>query len=138
MKGVDTNVLVRYLVRDDPAQERAAFRFVTSQREQRIFVNAIVLCELVWVLRSSYNYQKADIAVVIENILSAEQFEVEDADGAWLALADFRSGRADFADCLLGRRNSRLGCESTVTFDGRLKGLAGFELLPHASAAGAS
>jgi predicted nucleic-acid-binding protein len=138
MRGIDTNVLVRYLVRDDPAQERAAFRFIesTADRGEAILVNAVVLCELVWVLRSSYGHSKDDLAAVIEKILSAEQFEVEDVDAAWLALADFKGGRADFADCLIGRRNLRLGCETTATFDGRLKGMPGFDLLPHATRAG--
>jgi predicted nucleic-acid-binding protein len=135
MKGLDTNVLVRYLVRDEPSQERAAYRFfeATAERGERLLVNAIVLCELVWVLRSSYDYGKPDVAAAVEKILSAEQFEVEDVDTAWLALADYRSGAADFADCLIGRRNLRLGCESTATFDGRLKILDAFELLPHAT-----
>jgi predicted nucleic-acid-binding protein len=135
MKGLDTNVLVRYLVRDDPAQERAALAFVLACGEagEPIFVNAIVLCELVWVLRSSYDYSKPDVAAVVEKILSAEQFEVEDVDAAWLALQDYKLGRADYADCLIGRRNAGQGCQTTVSFDGRLKDVAGFELLPHAT-----
>lgn len=138
MKGLDTNVLVRYLVRDEPAQERAALRFIESaaERGEPILVNAVVLCELVWVLRSSYGYSKDDVAGAVEKILSAEQLEVEDVDAAWLALGDFRGGRADFADCLIGRRNLRLGCETTATFDGRLRGIPGFELLPHATRPG--
>ena len=99
-------------------------------------MNAVVLCELVWVLRSSYGFSKDDIAAVVEKILSAEQFEVEDVDAAWLALGDFRSGRADYADCLIGRRNAGLGCEATATFDGRLRGIPGFVLLPHATRPG--
>lgn len=135
MKGVDTNVLVRYLVRDEATQERAALAFVeaATRAAEPILVNAIVLCELVWVLRSAYGYSKPEVAAAVEKILSAEQFEIEDIDAAWLALGDFRAGRADYADCLIGRRNASLGCATTATFDGRLKGLPGFELLPHAT-----
>jgi predicted nucleic-acid-binding protein len=134
LKAVDTNVLVRYLVKDDPDQYRGASAFFAGMlaRGVAVRVDAIVLCELAWVLRSSYDYSRAELAVVIEKILSTEQLDVEDADSAWLALDDFRSSKADFADCFIGRRNQRSGCEATVTFDGRLKPLATFELLPHA------
>ena len=134
MKGVDTNVLVRYVTRDDPGQERAASRFLESARtrSEPIFVNVIVLCELVWVLGRTYEYSKAELAAVIGQVLTTEQVVVEDADLAWLALSDFKASKADFADCLIGRKNLRLGCDATATFDGRLKGLASFALLPAA------
>ena len=134
MKGVDTNVLVRYITRDDPGQERAASRFLDSARarSEPVFVNVIVLCELVWVLGRSYEYSRAEVAAVIGQVLTTEQIVVEDADLAWLALSDFKASKADFADCLIGRKNLRLGCDATVTFDGRLKGLAGFAALPAA------
>jgi len=132
MKGVDTNVLVRYITRDDPGQERAASRFLDSARtrSEPIFVNVIVLCELVWVLGRTYEYSRAEITAVVERLLATEQIVVEDADLAWLALSDFKASKADFADCLIGRKNLRLGCDATATFDGRLKGLAGFAALP--------
>lgn len=134
MKGVDTNVLVRYITRDDPGQERAASRFLESARtrSEPIFVNVIVLCELVWVLGRSYEYSRAEVAAVVERVLATEQIVVEDADLAWLALSDFKASKADFADCLIGRKNLRLGCEETATFDGRLKGVTGFAALPSA------
>jgi predicted nucleic-acid-binding protein len=132
MKGVDTNVLVRYITRDDPGQERAASRFLdlARTRSEPVFVNVIVLCELVWVLGRTYEYSRAEVAAVMGQLLSTEQIVVEDADLAWLALSDFKASKADFADCLIGRKNLRLGCDETVTFDGRLKGLAGFAALP--------
>lgn len=132
MKGVDSNVLVRYMARDDPGQERAVTRFIEAARvrAEPIFVNVIVLAELVWVLRSTYQYPRAEVAAVIERVLTTEQFVVEDAHLVWQALSDFQTSKADFADCLIGRKNLRLGCDVTVTFDGRLKGLASFASLP--------
>jgi predicted nucleic-acid-binding protein len=134
MKGVDTNILVRYITRDDPGQERAASRFLdlARTRGEPIFVNVIVLCELVWVLGQTYKYSRPEVAAVIGQILTTEQILVEDVDLAWLALSDFKSSKADFADCLIGRKNLRLGCDATATFDGRLKRLAAFEALPGA------
>ena len=131
MKGLDTNVLVRYITRDAPGQERAAARFLESAktRSEPAFVNVIVLCELVWVLGRTYEYSRAEVAAVIGQLLTTEQIVVEDADLAWLALSDFKASKADFADCLIGRRNLRLGCDETATFDGRLRALAGFAAL---------
>ena len=132
MKGLDTNVLVRYITRDDPGQERAAARFLESAkaRSEPTFVNVIVLCELVWVLGRTYEYSRAEVGAVIGQLLTTEQIVVEDADLAWLALSDFKASKADFADCLIGRRNLRLGCDATATFDRRLKDLAAFAALP--------
>jgi predicted nucleic-acid-binding protein len=134
MKGADTNVLVRYVTRDDPAQERAAARFLDAAkaRSEPILVNVIVLCELAWVLDRSYDYSRAEVALVIDRVLTTEQLVVEDAALVWGALADFKASKADFADCLIGRKNRHLGCERTMTFDGRLKATDGFELLPFA------
>jgi len=132
MKGVDTNVLVRYITKDEPKQERAAYRFLDSARtrSEPILVNVIVLCELVWELGRTYEYSRDEVAAVIERVLTTEQIVVEDAGLAWLALSDFKASRADYADCLIGRKNLGLGCDATVTFDGRLKSLAGFTPLP--------
>jgi predicted nucleic-acid-binding protein len=128
MKGLDTNVLVRYITRDDAGQERAAARLLQSAktRSEPAFVNVIVLCELVWVLGRAYEYSRDEVAAVIGQLLTTEQIVVEDAELAWLALSDFKANKADFADCLIGRRNLRLGCDATATFDRRLKGLPGF------------
>lgn len=129
MTGLDTNVLVRYLVRDDPAQAEAASRFIKSV-DEKLLINLIVLCEVVWVLRAAYGYSKDVIAGVVEKILSTEQLVIEDAEVAWKALAEYKTSRsADFSDCVIGQKNRSLSCELTVTFDRGLKELATFKLL---------
>jgi predicted nucleic-acid-binding protein len=134
MKAVDTNVLVRLLVQDDEAQYRTALAFFEAlDSGSPARVDTVVLCELVWVLRSAYEYTREDVAEVIERILSTEQLEVDDPESAWLALEDFRATKADFADCLIGQRARRAGCHATVTFDARLKSLPTFEILHHAA-----
>ena len=133
MKAVDANVLVRLLVQDDDAQYRSALAFFDSlSTVSPAHIDPVVLCELVWVLRASYDYAREEVAEVIERILSTEQLEVGDPESVWLALEDFRASKADFADCLIGRRAERAGCSATVTFDGRLKSLPTFEILRHA------
>ena len=127
MTGVDTNILLRYIVRDEPTQAARAAREL--ERGERFLVGSIVLCEVVWVLETGYGFSRRDIAVTLERILATAQFEIEAKDLALAALDDFRRSTADFSDCLLGRRNRAAGAAETVTFDRSLKGLVGFRLL---------
>lgn len=131
MKGLDTNVLVRFLVADDAEQGARATELLTEAAHagETVFVAGIVLCEMVWVLDRGYGYAKNVIVDVLERILLTRHFEVEGRDGVWRALEAFRGGDADFADYLIGERNRASGCESTVTFDRALRGTAGFEVL---------
>ena len=127
MTGVDTNVLLRYIVRDEPTQAARAAREL--ERGERFLVGSIVLCEVVWVLETGYGFSRRDVAATLERILATAQFEIEAKDLALAALDDFRRSTADFSDCLLGRRNRAAGAADTVTFDRSLKGLEGFRLL---------
>ena len=131
MIGLDTNVLVRYLTRDDPAQyaRAAAFLAAAADRGENFVVNTAVLCELVWVLRTAYGYTREEIAGAVDQILATSQFEVERLDEARQALADFRSTKADFSDALIGRINRSIGAEHTVTFGRNLKAVETFRLL---------
>ena len=85
MIGIDTNVLVRHLVQDDPRQAHAATQVITKQctRDNPGFINRIVLCELVWVLESAYGYSKDTIVNVLDRLLRTSQLRVEDAQTAW-------------------------------------------------------
>ena len=119
MRGLDTNVIVRYVTQDDREQSRranAAFAAAATSGD-KLFVNAIVLCELVWVLRSAYGEPRDRIAPVLEGLLDTPEVVVEDADLARHALADWVGGRGDFADGFIARRNQRSGCDSTLSFD---------------------
>lgn len=131
MKGLDTNVLVRYLTQDDPAQARVANQLIdkAATREERLAISAVVLSEMVWVLRGAYGLRKADVVAAMEKLLDVAQFVIEDKDVARLALEDYRKGRGDFSDYLIGRRNRKIGCEVTVTFDGKLEHSELFALL---------
>ena len=119
MTGLDTNVLVRYLTRDDPEQYRAAKAFVesTCTKENPGFIGPVVLCELVWVLTGAYDATKEDVARVIDQILRTRQLVVSGRDVVRRALSDYKEGAADFADCLIGQMNQEAGCAETVTFD---------------------
>jgi predicted nucleic-acid-binding protein len=131
MIGLDTNVLVRYLTRDDPAQYAKAAAFISgaSDRGERFVVNVAVLCELVWVLKTAYKYSREEIARALDQIFATAQFEIERLDDSRQALRDFGATKADFSDALIGRINCSLGAEHTVTLDRDLKGLETFRLL---------
>ena len=119
MIGLDTNVLVRYLVQDDPAQAKQASALIdrAASHDTAMFINHVVICELAWVLARGYGYARPELAEIIEKILLGRQFEIEKNDLVWAALASFKSSRADFSDCLIGAINEVAGCESTLTFD---------------------
>lgn len=121
MIGLDTNVLDRFVVADDPIQGPIVKRMVENRctQESPGVVNKIVLCELVWVLRESYGYSTGKIHEVLETILRSDRLMVEDQDVAWRSLERARNSGAEFTDCLIGRTNKALGCETTFTFDKR-------------------
>jgi predicted nucleic-acid-binding protein len=125
--GLDTSVLVRYLLRDEPAQAARAAREL--ERDERFLIGSIVLCELVWVLETGYGFRRGEIQEALEKILATAQFEIEDKDLARAALDDYGRSSADLADCLVGRRNRAAGAVETVTFDRGCRGLEGFRLL---------
>jgi predicted nucleic-acid-binding protein len=131
MIGLDTNLLVRYLTKDDPAQFAKAKALIDASAAagDRFVISNAVLCELVWVLRTTYEYSREDIARALEQILATAEFDVERSDEARLALREFQSTKADFSDALIGRINQLLGADHTVTFDRDLKGLDTFRVL---------
>lgn len=121
MIGLDTNVLARYIVRDDAQQARAATHLIEGQctAQSPGYVGVLVLAELVWVLTAAYRCEKSIVASVIRQILATTELLVEDRDLAWAALRDFEAHGVDFADCLIARRNQARGCARTYTFDRR-------------------
>lgn len=123
MLGLDTNVLVRFLTRDHAAQARRARQAMEEALEagERLHVDVVVLCELVWVLRSAYGLPKERIGHALEVLLATREFVVQDADLVRRALLDYLEGKGDFTDALIGHRNRRSGCSTTLTFDKRLR-----------------
>ncbi len=119
MIGLDTNILVRYLVEDDAAQASKAARLIETRCTEDTpgFVNRVVLCELAWVLESAYDYPRATVAATLEILLRPAELKVDAADAAWAALTAYRGGGVDFSDAFIGRLNRDAGCDATATFD---------------------
>jgi len=130
MIGLDTNVLVRYLAKDDPIQTPVAVKLVRSLSEDEPgFLSLVVITELIWVLRMSYRYRNNEIANVVEKLLQSRELIVEQEELFADALRGFATGSADFADYLIERTGQLAGCIHTFTFDKRAATFAGMRLL---------
>ena len=121
MLGIDTNVLVRFLVRDDEAQFEKARRLIKREvaAGRRVFVSQLVLLETEWILRSRYGLPKFETVATVSGLLDAADIQFEDEAAIEEALFVWKDSAADFADCLIGARNRRLGCRATATFDAK-------------------
>ena len=128
MLGIDTNVLVRYLVRDDEAHFEKASRLIKREigTGEAVFVSLPVLLETEWVLRSRYGLKKAEIVNAISGLLDTTEIQFEAESAIEESLKQWKDSTADFADCLIGAHNRRLGCRATATFDAKAARLPAF------------
>jgi predicted nucleic-acid-binding protein len=120
MIGLDTNIVVRYLTHDEPAQTSKAIRLFASLSEDAPgFLSLIVLVESVWVLERSYGFKKDEIMQVVETFLRGREVIVERAELVSQALRTFNATGVNFSDCVIERCGHAAECEYTVTFDRR-------------------
>ncbi len=131
MKGLDTNVLARFITQDDPKQSARADAFISTivARRDVCFISPVVLCELTWVLRYAYKVNKNDVVMTIDKLLNTMQFEIGSRTEVRHALHAYRVGRADFADYLIAELAKSEGCDVTATFDRRLRENPAFQVL---------
>ena len=131
MTGLDTNVLVRYVMQDDARQAARATRLIESfSGEEPGFVPLVAVLELVWVLSGSYGLARAQVAAALESLLRSKELVVDRADLVAQALSRFRDAGADFADALIERIAVAAGCPVTMTFDAGAAKLAAMTLVP--------
>ena len=118
MIGLDTNVLVRYIMQDDAKQAPLATRLVESLSAQAPgFVPLVSVVELAWVLSSAYDLEREQLVQVFEGVLRTKELVIERAEVVWKALRAYQAANADFADCLIARSAADAGCAKTMTFD---------------------
>lgn len=131
MIGIDTNVIVRYIVADDDAQTRRAVAFVDSQvtPENPGFISVAVLAELVWVLERSYRLSAVEINETIELLLCADALVIANEPEVVSAMNEVWEGRGVFTDALIGALNTSAGCSQTVTFDLKATRMSAFKVL---------
>lgn len=131
MIGLDTNILVRLLIKDDEAQLAAAESAIAAALEngEPLFISSIVLCELEWVLTSCYSTTRADLLTVLESLIERPEFEVESPQGLRRAVEMARNSRAEISDCLIAVQAEDRQITKTLTFDRALRRLGHFEVL---------
>ncbi|HEX4481858.1 MAG TPA: type II toxin-antitoxin system VapC family toxin [Rudaea sp.] len=130
MIGIDTNVLARYITQDDERQGRLARRFLETQltAESPGFVNHVVLCELVWVFETAYDYSREQIARALQRLFESAFVRFESSQIVWRAVEMYRQGQG-FADAMLVQVNEASGCDFTLTFDKRASKMRATRLL---------
>ncbi len=130
MTGLDTNVLVRYIMQDDARQSPKATRLIESlDADHPGFISLVSIIELYWVLTTCYELSREQVAQAIDLLLRSRQIVVDRSDQVLRALRVFDDGRADFADCLIERTCASVGCVKTVTFDAKASKHSGMVLL---------
>jgi predicted nucleic-acid-binding protein len=131
MPALDTNVLVRYVVADDPAQLSAARRLISRCVKEglSLFVPVTVVLELEWVLRSNFGLGKDNVLLTLSNLFSAAELTFDSERALEVALQLFRKGSADFADCLHVALAAQAGEQPLWTFDKGAAKVPGAQLL---------
>ena len=130
MIGLDTNVLVRYIMQDDAVQAAKASTLLESlSADAPGWISLVSIVELVWVLAAAYGLGRGQILAALEVLLSTKELKVERADVAWKALRTWRGAKSDFADCLISSCAASAGCERTLTFDRGAAKFAGMTLI---------
>ena len=130
MIGIDTNLLIRLAMQDDPIQCAKVDVFLASLSRQEVgFISLVTLIESVWVLGKRYNLSKSDIVRFVQELSDAPELTMEGAEAVSEALQRFKASTADFADCLIERLGALAGCRETVTLDQDACKFAGMRLL---------
>ena len=131
MPALDTNVLARYIVRDDTVQLAAAKRLISRcvAEGSTLFVPVTVVLELEWVLRSSFEFGKNIVLLTLSSLFSATELSFESERALEVALQLFRKSSADFADCLHVALATLANEQPLWTFDKGAARVSGAQLL---------
>ncbi|RWX79000.1 PIN domain-containing protein [Neorhizobium lilium] len=118
MIGIDTNVLLRFLVEDEPAQSAVAHQFMLERSaEDPAYISAVVLAETVWFLSRRLDYPKTRIFEVLGVLAQSAEIVVEHSAELKHLVAATRQPAADIADYLVAWSALKSGCSKTFTFD---------------------
>lgn len=130
MIGLDTNILIRLLTRDDESQAAKAKALLEKHAAEdgALFVSDIVLAELVWTLERAYELERVQITSSIRALAANATLGFESREVIREALALFADSKAGFADCLIVAKAKSVGCESVATFDKAMRALPGCSL----------
>lgn len=129
MIGVDTNVLARYILEDDPVWSVRATQFIDNEctPERPGYINLVVLAELVWLLRQQQDFSRDKITTVIQEFMEADNLVIAETALVERVLKQYKDGKADFADCLIVELNQVAAAMPTVTIDKKAALHKGFQ-----------
>ena len=131
MIGLDTNVLVRYIIQDELAQARKASALIESLTDENPgFISMVALVELVWVIQGCYAAGKDETVALLDKLLRLRTLRLENMDVIARAVRVYAASKADFADCLIECSGTQAQCSHTVTFDRNASKTAGMLLIP--------
>lgn len=131
MMALDTNVLVRFLVKDDDKQAALVYQLFKQSEEQQdvFFVPLLVILETIWVLQSAYDVPDEDIVSAINQLLLMPILKLEGHPAIQGFIASFREVKLDLADLLIAHVARSCGCEQVLTFDRKAAAFKHFQLL---------
>jgi predicted nucleic-acid-binding protein len=131
MIGLDTNIFVRYLTRDDPGQFRQAAQILERDltTDNPGFVSLVTVAELVWVLDSIYNFTNEQVTSAVYRMLRVPTLQIQNAREVFLAADALQTTSASFDDALIGAVGAWAGCTTTLTFDKKAARLPSFRLV---------
>ena len=131
MIGIDTNILLRLWLDDDPAQNKRIDALLAEHGStpESLLVTDVVLAEAVWTLRSAFDQDKGAQLLAVRSLLEETAFAFEDREAVSGAAALFEAGSCGFSDCLVVAKHARQGCDFTATFDRGMRRLPGVKVL---------
>ncbi len=130
MIGLDTNVLVRYIMQDDLRQSSKAAALIDGlSKNKQGYISQVTFVEVMWVLESCYDLDKEEISKVAEGLLKSKELHKECVELLWQAFKLFNQSNADFSDCLILVTCQRDGCQKVYTFDKKASKLKGMTLI---------
>ena len=131
MIGIDTNILLRLWLNDDPAQNKRIDALLAAHggTPGSLLVTDVVLAEAVWTLKSAYDQDKPAQLLAVRSLLDETAFAFEDREAIAAALSLFEAGSCGFVDCLVVAKHAGQGCDFTATFDRGMRKLPGVKVL---------
>lgn len=131
MIGIDTDILLRLWLNDDPAQNKRIDALLAAHGgiPGSLLVTDVVLVEAVWTLKSAFEQDKHAQLIAVRSLLEETAFDFEDREAVAAALTLFETGSCGFADCLVVAKHARQGCDFTATFDRGMRKLPGVTVL---------
>jgi len=130
MIGVDTNILVRFLVGDDEQEAKKVYNIFKKAESEKneLFVPLLVVLELIWVLESVYEVSRTEILDSISELLLMPILKFEHQSALQQFILSAQGNRYDLSDLLIAHSAKNQGCETVLTFDKKASKFSLFEL----------